>query len=146
MRKAEQSLLAGVDSVVGVRRQQDRGVRIAAQDAADRLHDGRRLPGSGRALDEVQLPWTHAHDAGHGLGLLLVRVREVVGLLAVERDARGAAEPAWIGQLGRERARAGASDLQLANDRTLRLEHLHAGGRQHDALVRQRVVAAEAHP
>src|ERR1700694_2865972 len=70
----------------------------------------------------------------------------MVRALAVERDPRRAPQPAGIGQLRSERPRARAADLQLPDHRALGLEHLHAGGRQHDALVRQRVVAAEAYP
>ena len=146
VREAQQPLLPCVDSVVGVRRQEDRGARVATEDAADRLDDGRRLARARRSLDQVELARTHAHDAGDGLRLLLVGVRKVMGLLAVERDARGAAQPSRVRQLGRERTGARAADLQLADHRTLRLEHLHAGGRKHDALVRQRVVPAKAHP
>src|SRR5207245_4430357 len=56
------------------------------------------------------------------------------------------AQPAGVGELRGQRARARAPDLQLADDRALGFEHLHAGCGQHDALVGQRVVAPEAHP
>ena len=146
MREAEQPFLPRIDSVVGVRRQEDRRARVAAQDAADRLDDGGRLAGARRSLDQVELARPHAHDTGDGLRLLLVGVRKVVGLLAVESHPRRASQPSIVGKLRRESAASRAADLQLADDRALRFEHLHARGRQHDALVRQRVVAAEAHP
>ena len=70
----------------------------------------------------------------------------MVRLLAVQRHTGRAAQPAVVGQLGGERAGAGAADLELADDRALGFEHLHARGRKHDPFVRQRVVAPEADP
>ena len=72
VREAEQPLLTGVDRVIGVGGEQDRCIRIAAQDAPDRLHDRGRLAGARRPLDHVELARPHAHDAGDGLRLLLV--------------------------------------------------------------------------
>jgi len=144
--EAEQPLLARVDRVVGVRGEEDRGVGVAAEDAADRLHDGGRLAGARRALDQVELTRAHAHHAGDRFGLLCVGIRKVVGLLAVQGDLRRGTKPGRVGQLRGERAGARAADLELADAGPLRLEHLHARGRQDDALVRQRVVAAKADP
>ena len=87
--EAQQPLLAGVDGVVGVGAEQDGGVVLAAQDAADRFHDGCGLAGPRGALDQVQLAGAHAHHPRHRLGLLLVGVGQVVGALALQGDPRG---------------------------------------------------------
>src|SRR5439155_595416 len=144
--EAEEPLLACVNRVVGVGGKEDRGVRVATQDAAYEFHDRGRLAGAWRALDEVELARPQSHDAGDRLRLLRVGIRKVVRLLAVQGDLRRGAEPARVSQLRGERAGARAADLVLPDDRPLGFEHLAARGRQDDAFVRPGAVAAEADP
>src|SRR6266571_702647 len=70
----------------------------------------------------------------------------MVCTLAVQWNSGWAAKPTRVRQLCRQRSSSWAADLQLADDRALRLEHLDAGRGQGDAFVREGVVAPEADP